>query len=121
MTSCPTENGMSTVSLTKAEMKHPGKIKRKELNTSRISSANKARLVDQLPVDGFIPSVPPECKPVTLIDFNCRKPFLNVGDFIAVDEDCSAGLYIVHMGVGLLLGTMVEVEYRHIQLGALWV
>ena len=93
MTSHPTENGMSTVSLTKAEMKHLGKMKRKELNISRISTANVVRLVDQLPVDEFIPSVHPERKPISLIDLNCRKPFLNVGDFVAVDEDYSAGIY----------------------------
>ena len=103
MTSYPTENGMSTVSLTKAEMKHLGKMKRKELNISKISAANIVRLVDQLPVDEFIPSVPPERKPVTLIDFNCRKPVLNVGDFVAVDEDYSAGIYRPY-GCGLIVG-----------------
>lgn len=103
MTSHPTENGMSTVSLTKAEMKHLGKMKRKELNISRISTANIVRLVDQLPVDEFILSVPPERKPVTLIDFDCRKPLLNVGDFVAVDEDYSAGIFRPY-GCGFIVG-----------------
>ena len=59
MSSLPTENGMSTVSLTKAEIKHLVKRKQKELNMSRISSTNNVRLVDLLPVDEFIPSVVP--------------------------------------------------------------
>ena len=60
-------------------------------------------MVDQLPVDEFIPSVPPERKPVSLIDFNCRKPFLNVGNFVAVDEDYSAGIYRPY-GCGFIVG-----------------
>ena len=70
---------------------------------SRIFSANNVRLVYQLPVDQFIPSVPPERKPVTLIDFDCKKRFLNVGDFVAVDENYSAGIYRPH-GCGFIIG-----------------
>ena len=59
-----------------------------------------------------------ERKPVTLIDFDCRKPFLNVGDFVAVNEDIRQE-FTVLMGVDLLLGMMAEVGYRRIQLGIL--
>ena len=54
------ENGISSVSLTKSEMKYLSRIQRKESNMNRISFANKARFEDQLPVDIFIPSVFPE-------------------------------------------------------------
>ena len=75
------ENVISSFSLTKSEMKHLSRIQREESNMNRISSANKARFENQLPVDIFIPSVFPERKPVVSIDEDGGKSFLKIGDF----------------------------------------
>ena len=90
-------------------MKHLSRIQRKESNKNRISSANKARFEDQLPVDMFIPSVFSERKPVASIDEDVGKSFLKLVIFFMVEEVYSPGIYRPY-GFGFIVGCDIHSE-----------